>query len=103
MAKKLYIGNLPWSTTEDSLRSKLSEFGTVESVRIITDRMSGRSKGFGFAEMSSDEEGAAVIAAMDQQDYEGRTIIVREALPEGDRKPNGNRNFGRNDDMSMGA
>ncbi|MDR0598892.1 MAG: RNA-binding protein [Treponema sp.] len=80
MAKKLYVGNLSYNTTEDSLRGLFSGFGAVSSVKIIMDRDSGGSKGFGFIEMGSDEEAAAAIAGTNGKDFEGRQIRVNEAM-----------------------
>ena len=81
MNKKLYVGGLSYDTTEDSLKNGFSEAGTVESVVIIKDRMSGRSKGFGFVEMSSGEEAKKAIDMFDGKEFEGRSIKVNEAKP----------------------
>ena len=81
MNKKLYVGGLSYDTTEDSLKNGFSEAGTVESVVIIKDRMSGRSKGFGFVEMSSEEEAKKAIDTFDGKEFEGRSIKVNEARP----------------------
>jgi RNA recognition motif-containing protein len=88
MGRKLYLGNLAFSVTEDHLSEKLSEFGTVESVKIISDRDTGQSKGFGFAEMSSDSEAHAVIDALNGKDFNGRPLVVNVARPQ-ERKPRG--------------
>ncbi|PJE76168.1 RNA-binding protein [Candidatus Uhrbacteria bacterium CG10_big_fil_rev_8_21_14_0_10_48_11] len=85
MAKRLFVGGLPYSTTEDELKDAFSASGTVASATIITDRMTGRSKGFGFVEMSSDEEADAAVAAMNGKEIGGRTITVNEARPMGNR------------------
>lgn len=85
MGKKLYVGNLPYSTTDDSLREMFTQFGTVESAQIITDQFSGRSKGFGFVEMASDEEAQNAVKTLDGKDIEGRAIKVNEARPKTDR------------------
>ncbi len=85
MAKKLYFGNLSYSTTDDSLKSACAPYGTVATATVITDRMSGRSKGFGFVEMSSDEEAQAVIDALNGKELDGRAIVVNEARPQEDR------------------
>ena len=90
MAKKLYVGNLSYNTTEDGLSNLFSEFGSVSSSKIIFDRDSGNSKGFGFIEMSSDEEADAAIAGADGRDYEGRKLRVNEAMD----KPQGRRERG---------
>ncbi|PIS32281.1 RNA-binding protein [Candidatus Peregrinibacteria bacterium CG08_land_8_20_14_0_20_41_10] len=81
MGKKLFVGGLPWKITEDELRNAFAQYGTVESATIIVDRMSGRSKGFGFVEMSTDEEAQAAIAKLNGQELGGRNIIVNEARP----------------------
>lgn len=81
MAKKLYVGGLPYSTTEDSLKEAFSQAGTVESAIIISDKMTGRSKGFGFVEMSSDEEAQKAIDMFNGKDFEGRNLTVNEARP----------------------
>ncbi len=80
MAKKLYVGNLSYHTNEDALRSFFSNFGTVESAKIIFDRDTGSSKGFGFVEMSSDEEASAAIDGTNGQELEGRQLRVNEAM-----------------------
>ena len=80
MATKLFVGSLAWATTDDSLKQFFSQAGTVVSARVITDRATGRSKGFGFVEMSSDEEAQKAIALAGQQ-LDGRAIVVNEARP----------------------
>lgn len=89
MAKKLYFGNLSYDTTGDSLKDACAPFGTVESATVITDKMSGRSKGFGFVEMSTDEEAQKVIEAMNGKTLDGREIKVNEARPMEDRPARG--------------
>jgi len=81
MTKKLYVGNLPFSTTEDELSDLFSEVGNVESVRIITDRETGRSRGFGFVEMADDEAEKA-ISQFNGTDMNGRPLTVNEARPQ---------------------
>jgi RNA recognition motif-containing protein len=81
MEKKLYIGNLPYQATEDSLKDLFAKAGTVESAAIITDKVSGRSKGFGFIEMSTEEEAKKAIEMFNEQDLEGRKMVVNEARP----------------------
>ena len=81
MGKKLYVGNMGYDVSNSDLEQMFGAHGTVESVQIITDRSTGRSKGFGFIEMSSDEEAAAAIGALDGQDCGGRAIKVNEAKP----------------------
>lgn len=86
MGRKIYLGNLSYGTTEEQLEAALSEFGAVDSVKIITDRDTGRSKGFGFAEMASDSEAQAAIDALNGKDLDGRTLKVNEARPQ-ERSP----------------
>jgi len=93
MAMKLYVGNLSYDTTEDGLNAKFSEFGAIESVNLITDRDSGRSKGFAFVEMTNDDEAKAAIEALDGTELDGRTIKVSEAKPQ-ERRGGGGRGFG---------
>ena len=81
MGKKLFVGNLSFSATDQSLTNTFSECGTVDSARIIMDRESGRSKGFGFVEMSSVEEAEAAITKLNGQDVDGRSMVVNEAKP----------------------
>ena len=85
MAQKLYVGGLPYSTTEDALRDYFAQAGSVQSATIINDKMSGRSKGFGFVEMSSDEEAQNAISMFHGKEFEGRTLTVNEARPLEDR------------------
>ncbi len=80
MGKKLYVGNLSYNTYEDSLRALFQTFGTVLSAKIITDRDSGSSKGFGFVEMSTEDEARAAIAGANGRDLDGRQIKVNEAM-----------------------
>ncbi len=87
MAKKLYVGGLSYSTTDDGLRSAFAGAGTVESATIIMDRMSGRSKGFGFVEMSTDEEAEKAIEMWNGKELDGRTLTVNEARPMEQRAP----------------
>ena len=89
MGKKLYVGNLPFSATEQSLIDTFSQCGKVESAKIITDRDSGRSKGFGFVEMSTDAEAAEAINKFNGADYEGRPMTVNEAKPMAPREGRG--------------
>ncbi len=81
----IYIGNLPYSVSEDDLRDAFSEFGQVHSANIITDKFSGRSKGFGFVDMPNDGEARAAIEEMNDKDFQGRTIKVNEARPREER------------------
>jgi RNA recognition motif-containing protein len=89
MGKKLYIGNLPYSATEQILTDTFSECGTVDSVKIITDRETGRSKGFAFVEMSADSEAESVISKFNGADYGGRAMTVSEARPQAPREGGG--------------
>lgn len=81
MALKLYVGNLPYSTTGDELQQMFSAHGTVTSATIISDKMTGRSKGFGFVEMEDADAAQAAIAALNGKDMGGRAIVVNEARP----------------------
>jgi len=82
MGSKLYVGNLPFSITEQSLKDLFAGHGSVASARIITDRDTGRSKGFGFVEMGSDDEAQGAIESLNGQEYEGRKLVVNEARPQ---------------------
>ena len=90
MGKKLYVGNLGYNMTDADLSQLLSEHGTVESANVITDKMTGKSKGFGFVELSTEAEAQAAIAALNGKDYEGRALTVAEARP----RPEGGRDRG---------
>jgi RNA recognition motif-containing protein len=81
MGRKLYVGNLSYDVDSHALEQMFASHGTVDSADVIIDRSTGRSKGFGFVEMSSDSEAQAAIAAMDGQEHGGRTIKVNEAKP----------------------
>ena len=85
MATKLYVGGLPYATTEDALRDLFAQAGTVSSATIIMDKMTGRSKGFGFVEMSSDEELQKGIEMWDSKELEGRKLTVSKARPPKER------------------
>lgn len=87
MAKKLFVGNLPYSTTDADLKNMFAAAGTVESAVVIMDKMTGRSKGFGFVEMSSDEEATNAINSLNGKDMDGRAITVNEARPMTERPP----------------
>lgn len=87
---KLYVGNLPYSITSDRLREVFSQFGQVVDAVVISDKFSGRSKGFGFVTFANDEEAKAAVQAMDQKELEGRTVTVnvaRPMQPREDRRP----------------
>jgi RNA recognition motif-containing protein len=94
MAKKLYVGGLPYATTDNELKDAFSQAGSVASATIIMDKMTGRSKGFGFVEMSTDEEAQAAIEMWNGKDFGGRTLTVNEARPLEARPPR--RDFGGN-------
>jgi len=89
MGKKLYVGNLTYDMNNDGLQELFSPHGTVESAQVIMDRDTGRSKGFGFVEMSSGEEAQAAIAALDGKDNGGRALKVNEAQPKAPRPGGG--------------
>lgn len=92
MSKTLYVGNLPWSTTEEELKNIFASYGTVYSARIISDRNTGRSKGFGFVEVD-ESEAEKMISALNNTEVKGRRIIVNEAKPREER-PRERRNRG---------
>lgn len=96
MNKKLYVGGLPYSTTQDGLRDGFAGAGNVVSAIVITDKMSGRSKGFGFVEFETEEEAQKAIEMFDGKDFEGRRITVNEARPMEPRAPR--QDFGGNGD-----
>jgi RNA recognition motif-containing protein len=89
MGKKLYVGNLSYGVDSSVLQELFTPHGTVQSAEVIQDRETGRSKGFGFVEMGSDEEAAAAIAALNGQQHEGRALTVNEAKPREDRPRGG--------------
>jgi RNA recognition motif-containing protein len=89
VGKKLYVGNLPYSATDSTLSAHFSSVGTVESAKVIMDRDSGRSKGFGFVEMSSDAEAEAAIQKLNNQVMDGRPLNVSEARPQAPRESRG--------------
>jgi len=88
MAQKLYVGNLSYGVNDEALKEMFSQAGTVSSATIITDRMSGRSKGFGFVEMGSDSEAQVAIDMFNGKEVEGRALTVNEARPKEDRPRN---------------
>ncbi len=91
MSNKLYVGNLSYNATEESLKNAFEQCGSVASCRIVSDRDTGRSKGFGFIEMSSADEAQSAISQLDGAEFEGRNLKVNEAKPQ-----ENNRNSGRN-------
>ena len=90
MSRKLYVGGLPYSVTEEQLEQLFSEHGNVESAKVITDRDTGRSRGFGFVEMESQEEAQKAISSLNGTELDGRTLTVNEAKP----RENRSRGFG---------
>ena len=87
MATKLYVGNLSFQTTSEDLRDHFAQAGNVESASVLEDRMTGRSRGFGFVEMSTAEEAAAAIEQLNGKEFAGRNLTVNEARPRTDRGP----------------
>jgi RNA recognition motif-containing protein len=105
MAKKLFVGSLPWATTSDDLKELFSQFGEVTSATIIIDKMNGRSRGFGFVEMSDDAAADAAIDKLNGSEYQGRTMVVNEAKPMEERSGDSRgprRSFGGGGDRSGG-
>lgn len=95
MSQKLYVGGLPYSVTDSHLEEIFTEHGTVESARVIADKFTGQSRGFGFVEMSSSEDGQKAIDALNGTDLQGRTLTVNEARPQERRSGFGNPGGGR--------
>ena len=89
MAKKLFVGGLPWATTNDDLKDLFSQAGAVSSATVITDKMTGRSRGFGFVEFESDADADNALSMFNGKDYNGRNLVVNEAKPMTDRAPRG--------------
>jgi RNA recognition motif-containing protein len=81
MSKRLFVGSIAWGTTDQTLKSHFEQAGQVESASVIMDKMSGRSKGFGFVEMTSDEEALAAVTKLNGSELDGRKIVVSEARP----------------------
>lgn len=98
--KKLFVGNLSWGLTNEDLQQLFAEFGTVEEAFILTDKFSGRSKGFGFVTMSTEEEARAAVAALHEKDIDGRSIVVNVAQPP---KPREDWGGGRGGDSRGGS
>ena len=94
MAKKLYVGNLSYETTDSDLQNLFEPHGTVQSAQVIMDRDAGRSKGFGFVEMNNDQQAQAAIQALNGQESNGRTLTVNEARPREERSGGGGRSGG---------
>ena len=95
MGSKLYVGNLSYNTTSSELEQLFGQHGTVQSAEVISDRDTGRSKGFGFVQMASDQEAQAAIAALNGQEQDGRALTVNEAKPREDRPRGGGGGGGR--------
>src|ERR1051326_1707004 len=89
MATRLYVGNLSFQTSSEDLRDHFAQIGAVESAQVVEDRMTGRSRGFGFVEMTSPEEAAAAIEQLNGKEFGGRNLTVNEARPRTDRGPGG--------------
>ena len=81
MSKKLFVGSLPWAVSDEALKEAFTQYGNVISAKVVTDRQTGRSRGFGFVEMESDSEASAAIEALNGSDLNGRNIVVNEAKP----------------------
>ncbi|MEE9449371.1 MAG: RNA-binding protein [Ignavibacteriaceae bacterium] len=81
MSKKLFVGSLPWAVSDEALKEAFTQYGNVVSAKVVTDRQTGRSRGFGFVEMESDSEASAAIEALNGSDFNGRNIVVNEAKP----------------------
>lgn len=94
MSMKLYVGNLSFQTSSDDLQQLFAQAGTVESASVVEDRETGRSRGFGFVEMSSNEEGAAAIAQFNGKEVNGRSLTVNEARPRENRGGGGGGGYG---------
>jgi RNA recognition motif-containing protein len=91
----IYVGNLPYNVTDADLRETFSQYGSVDTVNLITDKFSGDSKGFGFVEMGNNSEADAAIKALNGTDYQGRNITVNQAKPKSDRPRTGGGGGGR--------
>ncbi|MCZ6801168.1 MAG: RNA-binding protein [Nitrospirae bacterium] len=89
MGSKIYVGGLPYSTTEQELSDLFGQHGSVQSAKVITDKYTGQSRGFGFVEMGSDEEAKAAISALNETEMGGRTLTVNEAKPQAPRTEGG--------------
>ncbi len=108
MSNKLFVGSLSWDTTDDSLRDFFAKVGTVSSARVITDKYTGKSRGFGFVEMASDEEAKKAVDELNGKELDGRAIVVNEARPQEPRQDFGggrsfNRGGGGRDDRHRGG
>ncbi|MDA8130124.1 MAG: RNA-binding protein [Elusimicrobia bacterium] len=101
MSKRIYVGGLPFKTTEEELNALFTTHGAVTSAKLITDKYSGQSRGFGFVEMANDEEATAAISKLDGTDFDGRKLTVNEARPMEPRS--GGFNGGRGDRGNRGG
>jgi len=95
MSIKIYVGNLPFSSSEDELKGLFEGYGEVDSAKIISDQFTGRSRGFGFIEMTNREDGLKAIEALDAKDFNGRSLKVNEARPRTDSRGGGRDGGGR--------
>lgn len=95
MSNKLFVGGLSWDTTDDSLRAFFAQAGTVTSARVITDKYTGKSRGFGFVEMATDEEAKKAVDELNGKELDARTIVVNEARPQAPREDFGGGAGGR--------
>ena len=95
MGKRIYVGNLSYNTTESALRTLFAEYGEIESINLITDRDTGRPKGFGFVEMATDQAAQAAISALNGKSLDDREIKVNEAKPQADRRSDAQRRTNR--------
>ena len=103
MATKLYVGGVSYSTTDDGLREAFAQAGNVVSAKVIMDRMTGRSRGFGFVEMATDEDAQKAIQMWNGKELDGRTLTVNEARPLEERPPRQNGGFRGNQDGGQGG
>ena len=94
MGRRLYVGNIPFSAGEDELRDLFAKIGQIESVNVVTDRATGRPRGFAFVEMVNDEDAAKAISDLDQTEFQGRRLAVNEARPRAPRPGPGDGGFG---------
>ena len=89
MSKRIYVGNLPFNATEETVRELFSHYGTVDSVNLITDRETGRPRGFGFVEMATPESAQEALGKLNSTEFEGRRLIVNEAKPRAEKRGDG--------------
>jgi cold-inducible RNA-binding protein len=100
--KKMYVGNIPYAATEEDLRGLFSEYGEIESLKIMQDQFSGRSKGFGFIEMANEEDAKRAIATLNGKDFMGKSLTVAEARPQQRRHRSDDRRGGYGGGMGKG-